>query len=238
MRYFESDNGIAAGDDVLVLVSGVTNPAVTGVDGTYSFSGLAAGTYFVEQQAPPTGMAALNDVVEVEITDAGARGTTSLLIDDFAAPSPAQESQATNGNPASSSVSGRNALGGTRDLFVEVAGVGTTATVDLRANQISGFADLVSAFGTSGQGTITYDGDSDPLNLPASGVDVLDDFLVNLPAGFQLDTAVGSNGSTFDSTTGIWTIGTIPRGSSRTLTVTLTVDSSAAASVVQNTASV
>ncbi|MEP3478867.1 MAG: SdrD B-like domain-containing protein [Fuerstiella sp.] len=190
---FESDNGIAGGDDVLVTVSGVANPAVSGAGGAYSFSGLAAGTYFVEQQAPPTGMVALNDVVEIEITDAQARGTTSLLIDDFAAPSPAQTLQATNGNPASSSVSGLTALGGTRDLFVEVAGVGTTATVDLRANQIPGFADLVSAFGTSGQGTITYDGDSDPLNLSVTDLPATDLTSGGVATGIGVNIGAGSD---------------------------------------------
>lgn len=165
---FDSDNGIAGGDDTVVSIAGVANPATSDVNGEYDFTGLPAGTYFVEQQAPPAGMVALNDVETITLTTAEARGTAVLVIDDFAAPSPAQTLQATNGSPASSSESGLTALGGTRDMFVEVAGAGTTATVDLRVNQIPGFADLVSAFGTSGQGTITWDGDSDPLTLSVS----------------------------------------------------------------------
>lgn len=190
---FESDNGVAAGDDTLVSISGVTNPATSGAGGEYRFSDLSAGTYFVEQQAPPTGMVALNDVVEVEITALEARGTTSLVIDNFTDPSPAQVSQATSGNPDSATVSGLTALGGTRDLFVEVAGVGSTGTVDLRANQIPGFADLVSAFGTSGQGTVTWDGDSDPLNLSVTDLPSTDLTSNGVAVGIGVNVGAGTD---------------------------------------------
>lgn len=190
---FESDNGIAAGDDTIVTVAGVANPQTSGAGGAYGFSGLSAGTYFVEQQAPPTGMVALNDVVEVQISTAEARGTASLTIDSFAEPSPPQTLQATNGSPDSSSESGLAALGGTRDMFVEVSGVGSTATVDLRSNQIPGFADLVSAFGTSGQGTITWDGDSDPLALSVTDLPATDLTSSGVATGIGVNIGAGSD---------------------------------------------
>lgn len=190
---FESNNGTAGGDDTVVSIAGVANPVTSGASGDYSFVGLPAGIYFVEQQAPPTGMTALNDVVEVEITTVEARGTSSLVIDNFADPSPAQTLQATSGAADSSTESGVSALGGTRDMFVEVAGVGSTATVDLRSNQIPGFADLVSAFGTSGQGTITWDGDSDPLTLSVTDLAAIDLTNSGVATGVGVNVGAGKD---------------------------------------------
>lgn len=188
---FESDNGTAGGDDT--VVTGGTNPATSDINGEYEFTGLAAGTYFVEQQAPPTSMVATNDVATVILTDAEARGTTSLVIDSFGEPTPEQSLTATVGSPDSSTETGVTALGGIRDMYVEVAGAGSTSTVDFRANQISGFADLVSAFGTSGQGTITWDGDTDPDNLSVTDLTAVDLTDSGVTTGIGVNIGAGKN---------------------------------------------
>ncbi|MEZ6126652.1 MAG: SdrD B-like domain-containing protein [Planctomycetaceae bacterium] len=72
----------------------------------------------------------------------------------------------------------------------------------------------------------------------ATGVAVTDAFLTALPAGFSLVSAVGTSGTTFNSSTGVWTIGSLSVGASQTLTVTLTVGAAAAAGTVTNTATV
>jgi uncharacterized repeat protein (TIGR01451 family) len=68
----------------------------------------------------------------------------------------------------------------------------------------------------------------------ATGLTLSDTAVItaNLPAGVSFVSAVGSGGSTFSTTTGIWTIGTLNSGDSQTLTVTLTVGASASDSLV------
>lgn len=69
----------------------------------------------------------------------------------------------------------------------------------------------------------------------ATAVTVSDQLLTALPVGVTLEDVVGPDGTTFDASTGIWTIGLPPSGASRTLTVTVTVGSSAAVSALNNT---
>lgn len=61
--------------------------------------------------------------------------------------------------------------------------------------------------------------------LTATGVTVQD----TLPAGFAFTSASGFG--SYNSTTGVWTVGSIPPGTTRTLTITGTVTASAGASV-------
>jgi uncharacterized repeat protein (TIGR01451 family) len=78
-------------------------------------------------------------------------------------------------------------------------------------------------------------------NSNASGVTVSDFGVLasNLPAGVTLVSGTGSGGSTFNTTTGIWTIGDLAAGASRTLTLTLTVSATVANGIdISNTATV
>lgn len=81
--------------------------------------------------------------------------------------------------------------------------------------------------------TATNDGPSD-----ASGVAVTDLLLASLPVGWTLDAGSPDSGTVFTASSGIWTIGDLPVGSVRTLTLTMTVDGSAAVGATVNTASV
>jgi uncharacterized repeat protein (TIGR01451 family) len=92
----------------------------------------------------------------------------------------------------------------------------------------------------SGTGNLVYTvtaRNAGPSN--ASGVSLLDTGVLaaNLPAGVTFVSAVGSNGSTFNSTTGIWTIGNLANTVTETLTVTLTVGAAANGQIINNTAS-
>jgi len=62
--------------------------------------------------------------------------------------------------------------------------------------------------------------------LTATGVTVQD----TLPAGFTFTSASGFG--SYNSSTGVWTVGSIPAGTTRTLTITGTVAASAGASVI------
>lgn len=179
--------GVAGGDDTFIATA---NPDV---NGAYTFPGLAEGTYFVEQPTPGgfiqrTG----EDVVgPISISAVDAQGQAGQLIDDFTDPAGSQSVSATMGSPASS-VSPSAAIGGERDLFAEQAGPNTASTVVMRANQIPGFAEFVSAFNTTGRGTATWDGaDGDATAIDFSGLSL------NLSSAGGILTEVGaSNGVT------------------------------------------
>ena len=64
--------------------------------------------------------------------------------------------------------------------------------------------------------------------VTATGVTVLD----NLPAGFALTGASGFGG--YSSGTGIWTVGSIPPGTTRTLTISGTVNASSGATITNS----
>ena len=92
----------------------------------------------------------------------------------------------------------------------------------------------------SGVGNLVYTLTTTNLSLSlATDVTINDQGVIaaNLPTGVTFVSAVGSDGSTFNTTSGVWTIGALPPGDSRTLVLTLTVDASAADSlVITNTA--
>ena len=72
----------------------------------------------------------------------------------------------------------------------------------------------------------------------ASGVNVSDLLAASLPAGVTFVSGVGSGGSTYNSTTGVWTIGNLDTGASATLAITLTAAAPTAnGTVIPNTAS-
>lgn len=81
--------------------------------------------------------------------------------------------------------------------------------------------------------TATNNGPSD-----ASGVQITDAFVTALPAGWTLVSGSGNLGSTFQTATGLWNIGDLAAGDSRTLTLTLTVGNAAATGTVTNSAAV
>ena len=70
----------------------------------------------------------------------------------------------------------------------------------------------------------------------ATGVTVTDALLGSLPTGWSIDSVVGSGTTSFSGTT--WTIGQLNAGAAETLTITLTVGSSAASGLTTNTATV
>ncbi|MGI9455525.1 MAG: SdrD B-like domain-containing protein [Aeoliella sp.] len=145
----------------------------TDVDGSYSFTGLTEGTYFV-QIAPTSDLQVMTggDLQTVTFNATEAMGVTALTIDDF---STAQTVTANRTNtdvaPITNSVAdGANAnTGGVRDLFVEATSDGNVTLT----SQFSGGSviALESSSGTEGIARVTWDGSDgdgdtvDPTNL-------------------------------------------------------------------------
>lgn len=120
-----------------------------------------------------------------------------------------------------------------------------TASADVERNvdlEVTKTVNATTIEAGSGAGNLVYTvtarniGPSDASGVTLSDVDIL---AGNLPAGVTFVSGVGSGTTTFNSTTGLWTIGNLAAGSSATLVITLTVEASAANNLaIPNTAAV
>ncbi|MBX3421086.1 MAG: DUF11 domain-containing protein [Pirellulaceae bacterium] len=156
---FESSSGTAGGDDTLVGA-----PQVTDGSGNYLFTGLTAGTYFV-QQAAATGrlQRPAETVKTVVITEPQAGGTGVTVLDNFT--DATASLVADSGTPTISNftvTSGSNTLGGERDMIVNHVAGGA----NVRAEVTGGLLDVNLDVGTSGNVILIYDGvDSDATTI-------------------------------------------------------------------------
>ena len=112
-------------------------------------------------------------------------------------------------------------------------------SVDIQVTKTATAGPIIAG---SGAGNLVYTvtaRNNGPSNGSAVTVSDTGILAANLPAGVTFVSAAGSNGSTFNSATGIWTIGNLSSGASRTLTLTLTVAATAANGLaINNTVSV
>lgn len=164
------DRGVGGGDDTSL------GSQLTDASGRYQFDNLDAGTYFVEQAAVSgTLQRPGENVHQVTITAADAAGTKGILIDPF--DTTTQRISVTSTVPASDSdyVAAGEALGGQRDLFVELTS--GTGSVELEVNLLD--LDLLTfsnKLGAVGRGLVTWDGaddDADQLDpVGLGGVDL------------------------------------------------------------------
>lgn len=158
---FDSSAGVAAGDDTLV-----STQASSGT-GTYAFSDLIAGTYFVEQDAA-AGLVqrAAETTKTVVISAADAAGTSAGNIDTFD-DAIAQVLQANTGTPdVNDPRDTAEATGLERDI--RVLHTGGTNNVDVQVN--AGLLSVSTGAGTSGQALISYDGDDNDATTLSHGL--------------------------------------------------------------------
>ncbi len=204
-----SDTGILTAN----LPAGVTFASATG-SGSSTFNA-ATGIWTIGNMAS-SGTATLTVVLTV-----GASASDSLVISNTASLSTVTETDS-------------NALNNTQTV---------TTNVDRRVDiVVTKTANVSTVNAGSSVGNLVYTitasnaGSSDATGVTLSDFDVL---AANLPAGVSFVSATGSNGSTLNSSTGIWTIGNLAAGAVRTLTITLTVAATAADGLsIANTATV
>jgi len=204
----------ASGIDVsesLTLPAGVSVDSITPSVGTYS--GAASGTWALGNLA--AGSTATLTVI-LDVDPATAAGTD--IISNTATIANSDQRDA---NPANDSVT---------------VATSVIRQVDLQVTKTESVDPVIAG---SGAGNLTYvvtvanAGPSD-----ASGVQL--DEAITLPAaGVSVDSVVVSHGS-YDDVSGVWTLGDLAAGTSETLTVVLTIDSSAAhgTDVISNAATV
>lgn len=113
--------------------------------------------------------------------------------------------------------------------------VNVTRNVDIQVTKVAAPTTPTAVIAGSGDGNLVYTITARNNGVSnASGVTISDSEILaaNLPAGVSFVSAAGSGGTTFSTTTGIWTIGNLAVGASATLTVTLTVGAAASDSLV------
>ena len=146
------DGGATGGDDTLV---GTTT---TNASGAYSFTGLAAGTYFVEQM-PATGYALPGgtNVATVNITSSNLQGTTGVVIDSFGTTTQSATAAFPSGSTGDSYASATEAVGGGRDMFVQLTSVHGSVTLGADTTTPDAL-DFSTGPGAVGLGQVTWQG--------------------------------------------------------------------------------
>lgn len=139
----------------------------TDATGRYRFDGLTAGNYFVRQPAQTVGAQDLGQFVspQINISALEAQGVAGTSIDDFNNVA-AQTVTGDNGTPTDADATDyAGAIGGERDLFVELTsgGPGETVTFDSQAGRLM-FDSTGSA---QGEFTAVYDGDDNDATTTA-----------------------------------------------------------------------
>lgn len=196
-----------SGDDVSV------GTASTSVTGTYSFTDLGAGTYFVRQVATAgfihkTG----EDVVTVTISVSQAGGLVGQSIDSFNTTNQTATASGSSGTIATSSIAAAEAIGGERDLFVQLTSTATAISIDVpaTAQQLLEFSASATA---TGRRVVTWDGvDNDAATLNPVGLGGVDLTNAGASTGFllqigadqsdaQLQVTVHSDGSNSSTAT-------------------------------------
>jgi uncharacterized repeat protein (TIGR01451 family) len=167
--YLDDGDGVFSNDDPLI------GSTTTDSQGAYRFDGLAAGLYFVEQAAVASVLQRPDVQVQaVVITVEDAEGTSGLIIDSFDSTTQSVVVTGTGPDSRSSSMLAPEAIGGQRDLRVELdSGSGD---VRIRVNHLDNALlrydldrNLVA------RGLVTWDGqDNDADQLDATGLGGID----------------------------------------------------------------
>jgi uncharacterized repeat protein (TIGR01451 family)/LPXTG-motif cell wall-anchored protein len=211
-----------AGTQTITATDTVTS-SITGTSNTIAVNPAAATHFLVS--APPTatsGVAFVFSVVAMDQfnnTDTGYTGTVHFTSSDGAATLPA-DSTLTNGNGSFSAAlvaAGPQTITATDTVNSSITGTSNTIAVtgDADIALTKAVSNATPNVGDTITFTITA---SNTGPVTATNVTVTD----NLPAGLIFVSATPSQGS-YNSTTGLWTLGTLPSGPLATLQIQATV---------------
>ena len=185
VRLFEDVNGdgaLSAGDGAPIAIT------TSNASGAYQFSNLTAGEYIVEQPNQFAGGVSLKGGVSgvISISPADAAGYNGMSIDTFDVAT--QSASATSTQPsASSSVAAPEAIGGERDLFVQLtspAGRLETVVNETTIGQI----DFGSLGSSTGVRRVVWDGPDGSSNLNPTGLGGMDLTVGGTQIGLDLNS--------------------------------------------------
>jgi uncharacterized repeat protein (TIGR01451 family) len=238
VRAFSSDNGILSAVAGNPFSSGLTSGASQGLVhrqgfylvgdrvsnkiGVYRINGSGSTTTLAQVSGSPFAATAAAGPMTLNFSEAylfmangSTRSLTSFLVNSANGSLITPVTLPSDSLSTSGALTGIGYLAPPSDLSVSVAG---TASV------VAGSGNAVFTV------TVNNNGPNDTTGLVIKNVQVL-------PAGVTLVSALQSTGS-FNTSTGVWTIGDLNNGASATLTLTLSIESSAAAGSIINTATI
>jgi uncharacterized repeat protein (TIGR01451 family) len=179
---FEGNN--PGSDDTLV------GTATSDANGSYQFNDLSAGTYFVQQDPVPGLVLSSSQAVQkVVITSSDLQGTTGTTIDSFASTSQYVSGSLRGGKTGTSSQSTTDAIGGHRNLYVQLTTSG--GAVDLGADSDwPGLLDYGADAASNGIFWVNWDGaNSNPAVLDPTGLGGLDITSHGASTGIEINAA-------------------------------------------------
>jgi large repetitive protein len=177
-------DGKSAGDDAVI------GSTTSDTNGAYHFTNLTAGTYFVQEVAVPGLIVpAGTGVQKVVITDADLQGSAARTIDTFATTSQYVSGSYHGSKFGSSTVSTSDAIGGHRNLFVQLTS--SRGSVSLGANSdFPGMLDFASGSASNGIFWVNWDGsNTDASMLNPTGLGQMDITSQGTATGISLSLA-------------------------------------------------
>ncbi|MEO8495398.1 MAG: SpaA isopeptide-forming pilin-related protein, partial [Planctomycetota bacterium] len=193
----------------------------TNASGQYRFSNLTAGSYFVQQPAQTLPGATLladnSNVIVISATDV--QGTVTRTIDTFNTTTQSVTDTTNNGVPVTNVAAASEAIGGERDLRVNLTT--STGVLQLQANApvSPGVLRIDTSGPAAGQQVVTWDGvDGNATSVDDAGLGGIDLTSAGTATGFNLtigadlaggtltlrvysDDGVGGTASRFSTTT-------------------------------------
>ena len=171
-------------DDTLI------GTATSDATGNYGFNNLSAGTYFVQEVGVPGLVIAPNQSVQtVVVTSSDLQGTVGTMIDSFASTSQFASGSLHGGKTGTSSQSTPDAIGGHRNLYVQLTSAG--GAVSLGANSdFPGLLDFASDAASNGIFWVNWDGNnSNAAVLNPTGLRQVDLTSQGASTGIELNVA-------------------------------------------------
>jgi large repetitive protein len=181
----------AGSDDTLVSAT------TTNANGSYSFSNLTAGTYYI-QELPVPGLAisTAQSVQTAVITPSDLQGAMGTMIDSFASTSQFVTASAHGGRTQSSSSASPDAVGGHRNLYAQLTSTGGGVSLGADSD-FAGLLDFSSNSASTGTYWVNWDGNNgNAATLNPTGLGGVDLTSQGASTGIEINAADDRTGGT------------------------------------------
>ena len=171
----------------------------SGADGRYQFSRLNSGNYFVFQPAQTVGSRVLPEQVSslISVSSIAVEGQIVTTIDDFDVTAQEVQDTTNDGVPATSVAAAPEAIGGERDLYVNLTSPNGYVALNVDDPLLPNLLIFDAGFTGDGVRRISWDGvDGDAITLNDSGLGGVDLTGAGQALGLQLQIGADQSGGT------------------------------------------
>ena len=186
----------------------------SGANGKYQFNNLSAGTYFVQEVGVPGLVIASGQGVQtVVITSSNLQGMTGTTIDSFATTSQYVSGSLHGGKTGTSSQSTPDAIGGHRNLYVQLSTTGGGVSLGADSDW-PGLLDFGASAASNGIFWVNWDGSGNPAVLNPTGLGGLDLTSQGASTGIEINAGADHDGGSIMlkvySDAGDWSWASVP----------------------------